>query len=161
MSPINRKLTADEAQSRLSRRMARTEISPAAAMRSLRTWGLAEEDCQKVIKRLRRENFLNERRYAQAYVHDKLTFQRWGRIKIRAGLFREGIGETSIDKALASIDDSEYRTILRDMLLAKERTLDAKEVTNRRIRLMRFAASRGFETELTFEILDDILPSDD
>lgn len=161
MSPINRKLTADEAQSRLSRRMARTEISPAAAMQSLRTWGLAEEDCKKVIKRLRQEDFLNEQRYAQAYVHDKLTFQRWGRIKIRTGLFREGIGETAIDKALDSIDDSEYRTILRDVLLAKERALNAGDVTNRRIRLMRFAASRGFETELTFEILDDILPSDD
>lgn len=161
MSPINRKLTADEAQSRLSRRMARTEISPSAALRSLRTWGLTEQECQKVIRRLRQEDFLNEKRYAQAYVHDKLSFQRWGRMKIRAGLFREGISEAIIDKAIDAINESEYRSILRDVLQTKKRALDADGNATRRIRLLRFATSRGFETDLVFEILDGMLPSDD
>lgn len=157
MPPIKRKLTADEATQRLARRMARAEMSPAAALRSLRSWGLSAETSQKVMDYLRHERYLDEERYAKAYVHDKLIFQRWGRLKLRAGLQREGIDDTIIDKTLGTIGQEQYRAILRGLLREKEQTTDAENLKDLRFRLLRFAASRGFEAELSYDVLDEIL----
>ena len=78
----------------------------------------------RVLQRLEDEKFIDEQRYARAFVHDKAAFARWGRIKIRNALRLKGISRENIALALEeAIDEKTYRQTLRDLLAAKLRTL--------------------------------------
>ena len=57
----------------------------------LRSWGVAEEDTEKIIVALIKENFLNEARYSEAFVKDKFRYNKWGRVKIAAHLKAKSI----------------------------------------------------------------------
>ncbi len=111
----------------------------------LTAWGMCEEAQQdKIIDYLYDENYLSESRYCRAFVHDKLLYQGWGRIKIQAMLQAKRLPIAEIKQALAGINEEEYMCILRDVLNKKKKTLHGEDAAMLRIKLLRFVASRGF-----------------
>ncbi len=111
----------------------------------LTAWGMPEEALQnKIIDYLYDENYLSCSRYCRAFVHDKLFYQGWGRIKIQAMLQAKHLPTVEIKQALSTINEDEYNRILRDILTKKKRTLQHEPADTLRIKLLRFAASRGF-----------------
>ena len=79
-----------------------------------------------------------------------------GTNKIRYALQQKRIGNSDIVNALSLIDEEAYTTRLVDLLEKKSRSIHDEDVEIRRSKLLRFAASRGFETELVFHILKGI-----
>ena len=63
--------------------------------------------------------------------------------------------DEDIDQALADIDDEEYTDILNKVLDAKARTLRDTDPYQRRAKLVRHAASHGFETDLILDRLEE------
>ena len=111
----------------------------------LEAWGVSYSAQQTIIERLIDEKFIDESRYCSAFVNDKLRFNHWGRIKIRAKLREKRLPTELITKALENIDKEEYNSILLTLLANKSKELKADEGRKRREKLMRFATSRGFE----------------
>src|SRR5688572_5536586 len=72
------------------------------------SWGLFQEDVDALISDLITHNFLNEQRFAEAYVSGKFRIKKWGRVKIRQQLKLRKISEYSIKKGMQVIDDEEY-----------------------------------------------------
>lgn len=116
----------------------------------LSAWGMTEAECQDLLLNYLRENdYLSEYRYCRAFVHDKLLYQGWGRIKIRVGLQLKGLPLADIQTALAEIEETQYQQILQDLLRKKARSLkqgtDFEQIEPEgKARLIRFASSRGF-----------------
>ena len=54
---------------------------------------LSQEDNQQILHRLQQEKFVDDRRYAFAFVNDKIRFNQWGRIKIAYELKNIATGE--------------------------------------------------------------------
>lgn len=125
-----------------------------------REGGLDDDVCERLLDRLEDEGFIDESRYARAFVHDKLEYDHWGRIKMTQALRLKGIGRRTIDDAMKEvIDEARYRDVLRSILQQKARTLtfdpeDRAETYKALQKLVRFAASRGFEPELIFQETD-------
>lgn len=119
--------------------------------------GLDEDVCERLLDRLEDDGFIDETRYARAFVHDKLEYDHWGRIKMAQALRLKGISRKDIDTAMAEvIDDVHYREILCDILRKKAASItfdpeDREESYKALQKLVRFAASRGFEPELIFQ----------
>ncbi len=130
----------------------RSEVSEKLASR-----GLPEEEIGKILDVLVRDNFINESRYASSYAGDKLRLNRWGKIKIRYMLVGRKIPEGMIAAALEGIPEEEYAGVLREELLKKRRATRASSAYELRGKLFRFARQRGFEGELIYRILDEIL----
>lgn len=74
----------------------------------LQLWGANEEQINGVVDSLIADSYLNEQRFAIAFVHDKVTYQGWGRIKIRVMLQALAIDNTLIDEAMSHIDEQTY-----------------------------------------------------
>ena len=74
----------------------------------LTAWGVRNSDSEKIIDVLVRENFINETRYAAAFVKDKFRYNKWGKIKISANLKFKKIPSDIIAEALDSIDNETY-----------------------------------------------------
>lgn len=116
---------------------------------------LTADECQQIIDSLLADHYIDEARYARAFVSDKLRFNRWGRQRLRQELRLKGIGDDDIKAALATIDDDEYRQTLRQLLDAKRRTLRGADDRETRAKLARHAAAHGFELSLIFNLLGD------
>lgn len=146
-------LTADEAFSRLAAACARRELAPADVRQKLLRLGLTAGAAQDVLNRLTGEGYVDERRYARAFVNDRTRYDRWGRLKTRQALAAHGIPRHVADEALADIDEKDYEAGLRALLATKERSLRTEDEKERRLKLMRFAAGRGFEPAIVYRCL--------
>ena len=127
---------------------ARCEQAAADVRTKLLNWGLEPSDAETIIERLINDNYLDEQRFARAFVNDKFKFNGWGRMKIAHQLRAKGITSECIDEALSLIDNDEYLATLERILTTKAATLQGREPQQARAALMRFAASRGFEPAL-------------
>ena len=120
----------------------------------LDAWGISYTSQTKIIDRLIDEKFIDEKRYCQAFVNDKLRFNHWGRIKIQAKLREKKLPRDLISEALENIDEEEYKNILLTLIKNKSREAGNVEEHKKREKILRFAASRGFEPSLIMKQLN-------
>ena len=95
----------------------------------LNSWGINSVDADKIISELIREQFVNDTRYALAFVKDKYNHNKWGKVKIAAGLRLKKINEETIVRALDEIDEDQYLTMIRDTINShkKNETAETRE----------------------------------
>ena len=111
-------------------------------------------DIERIIKYLIKEGYIDESRYAAAFVHDKVRFAKWGKVKIAQALWQKRIPQDITDAALESIDDDEYLAALKDVVKAKFRTVKGATEYERKMKTMRSVCSRGYEPALVRKLLD-------
>ena len=111
----------------------------------LSRYDLTEEERTRILRHLVEEKYIDDRRYAEAFVRDKYRFNKWGRIKIAQGLRMKGIDSETISTAMEAIDEAEYLDILRDLIKAKRKSTRGKNDYEINGKLVRFATGRGFE----------------
>lgn len=161
MASTNQPLTPAQAMNRAAALCARSEQAPADIRDKLHKWGLSACDATQVLQALMLQGFLDEQRYARAFVKDRFAFNGWGRIKIAHQLRQKGIPAAIIEEAMAAIDDVQYRERLTELLRAKWRTVKSREPRAAWAAMMRFAASRGFETGIASECVKRVTRIDD
>ncbi|PPL02426.1 regulatory protein RecX [Parapedobacter indicus] len=121
----------------------------------LYSWGLHQGDVEAVIADLIADNFLNEERFALAYASGRFRMKGWGRYKIKQGLILKSVSAPLIGTALSSLDEWEYREKLFAILCAKARLEKEKQPHKRKNKLFQYALSKGYESELILELLND------
>ena len=159
MSPVPKKRrdkSAAEALQSLMRLCARAEKSSGDAMRLMRRWGVAEAERQGVLDRLVTQRFIDDRRYAEAYVREKSTLAGWGARKIAQQLRLKGVSKDIITEVLATLDSDDARTRLTDKLQRKLRTTKAATDYELRGKLLRYALSLGYEYDLAMEAINNL-----
>jgi regulatory protein len=117
------------------------------------SWNLNLEDVDALISDLITHNFLNEERFAEAYVSGKFRIKRWGRVKIRQQLKLKKISAYSINKGMSVIDDDEYIKTARELIESKSRLIKSKNQWDKINKLKRYLSSKGYETELVHELV--------
>lgn len=114
-------------------------------LRKLGQWGVPDESYDRIMDALRKERYVDDQRYAVAFVRDKYRFNQWGRIKISQALRMKHIALEHISAALDEIDEEEYESVLISLLQKKNRSVKANSEYERNGKLMRFAASHGYD----------------
>jgi regulatory protein len=122
----------------------------------LDSWGINNPDADNIISRLIRENFINDKRYAEAFVKDKYHHNKWGKVKIASQLRAKRIASEVIDSVLATVDEDQYRQAIRDILASHRKFIKAKNQFDLKGKLMRFGLSKGFESHILYDILNDL-----
>ena len=97
-------MTTSEALQKLQHYCAYQERSPFEVKRKLRLIKLPSKFHEEVIATLMEENFLDEYRFAEAFVRGKINQKHWGPRRIRAGLQEHRIPKVSIDRILSEVD---------------------------------------------------------
>ncbi len=149
-------LSPTEALHRAAALCSTAEHCPHDIQEKLTRWGIGNTDTRTIIDHLIQERFIDEERYAVAFVKDKFRFAGWGRIKIRYALQQKRIPTHAIDNALTTIDEEQYAERLLSLLREKNRSIKDDNPESRWAKLCRFAASRGFENELIFQYIKEI-----
>ncbi len=116
---------------------------------------ISSNDQDEIIHILLEEGFINELRFANAYVHDKFRINRWGRVKIAHQLKCKKIPPGVIFEALQQIDEDEYMQSLQKTLQLKMKTEKRENCT--KAKLFRFIKARGFEPNISLSMIDELL----
>ena len=138
-SMANHELSKAEWLDKAEAYCARSEHCAADVRRKLFEWGAPADLYDEIEQSLYSNDFLNDARFCHAYVHDKVAYQGWGRLKIQAGLQALQLPASSIREALDAIDENQYLANLRN-LIARRRS-DAED------KRLRFLLQRGFTYE--------------
>ena len=122
----------------------------------LQNWNVSDEDSEKIIQKLTTEKFLDDERFAGFYAKDKHRFNSWGKIKITHMLRQKRIGEEEIENALSQIGEEDWYLSCLKLVRQKSASLKEENDFNRRGKLFKFAAGRGFEPALIYRALDQL-----
>ena len=148
--------TPEQARESLMLLCARAEKSEGDARRLMRNWGLSDEDAERVLERLVRERFIDDNRYAAAFIREKLRLSGWGTYKIRMALRRKGLTPKQIDNALAEAETPDMGERLRTQFLRKMRSLRYESAYELKSKLIRYGLSLGYEYETVAQIAADV-----
>ncbi len=118
--------------------------------------GVVNNDIEKIITILIKENFISESRYATAFVRDKFKYNKWGKVKIAAHLRVKKLPAVIIRTALDSIDNKQYTKMLQELIDGHRRSVKAKNQYDLKAKLLRYGLSKGFESNLLYDILNEI-----
>ena len=152
-----KEINPTEALGRLRELCSRSEYCTNDMAQKLYRWGIGADTASKIIESLQRDRFVDDARFARAFVRDKYRFSGWGRIKIRAALGAKRISSGDIDAALDEIDAEEYEATALKALKAKLRTLGDEPLDHEgRTKLLRFGASRGYEVNLLCRLIKSL-----
>ena len=133
---VNRELSKEEWLHKAESYCAKAEHCAADVRRKLYEWSTPSDFFDFIEKSLYSNGFLNDSRFCAAYVHDKVEYQSWGRLKIQAGLRALQLPESEISQALKNIDEIAYFGNLRKLI--RSRSADSED------KRLRFLSQRGY-----------------
>lgn len=122
----------------------------------LDSWGIRGTDADNIIAILLKENFINDKRYAEAFVSDKYRQNKWGRLKIAALLRAKHISAELIKSALDLLDEDQYRQTIKEILASHRKVIKARNNYEMKGKLIRFGMSKGFENHLLYDIINEL-----
>ncbi len=123
-------------------------------LEKMRRWEVPEETQARVMQRLVKERYVDDERYAQAFVKDKIRYNKWGRRKVDQALWQKHIDEDIRKRVLDEVDDEEYLGVLRPLLKQKRKSTKANSDYELNQKLMRFAMGRGFTFDIIRQCID-------
>lgn len=140
----------------LAQLCARAEHCQYELIEKMRRWEMSDEAQAHVMQRLVSERYVDDERYARAFVRDKIRYNKWGRRKVEQALWMKHIDDDIRSRALSEVDDEEYLSVLRPLLKQKRRSIKAASDYERNQKLVKFALGRGF----TFDIIRQCIDGD-
>jgi regulatory protein len=124
----------------------------------LYSYGLHQMEVENLIVDLIGNGFLNEERFAKTFAGGKFRIKHWGKTKIEIELKRRGISKRCIQTGLQEIDDVDYRKELKHQLNKKIKTTAEANLFKKRDKVARYAIGKGYEPELVWQYVMDLLP---
>ena len=151
---MKKEMTEQEAYLQLAALCAQAEHCQQEMRDKMRRWELDETVQNRIIDRLIKERYVDDERYARAFVKDKIRYNKWGRRKVQQALWMKRIDADIQQRVLDGIDEKEYVDILRPLLKQKRKTTKAENDYELNRKLVRFALSRGFDFSIIRQCMD-------
>ena len=146
--------TEQDAYLTLAALCAKAEHCQYEMLEKMRRWELPEEAQARVMQRLTEERYVDDERYARAFVKDKIRLNKWGRLKIDQALWQKRIDFDIRKRVLDEVDNEEYLSILRPLLKQKRKSTKANSDYELNQKLVLFALGRGFSFDIIHQCLD-------
>ena len=88
---MKKEMTEQEAYLQLAALCAQAEHCQHEMLEKMRKWELSEVVQARVMARLVKERYVDDERYARAFVKDKIRYNKWGRRKVQQALWLKHI----------------------------------------------------------------------
>lgn len=149
--------TLSEATSKLERYCAYQERCHKEVRLKLAELRMIPEAMDHIIAHLIQNDFLNEERYARAYVRGKHSIKKWGRKRIISELKQRNISQFNIKNALGEINEDRYLEVFNTLSKKRFSQLQEKNLQKKRRKLADYLLYRGWETHLVYDKVKELL----
>ncbi len=148
--------TEQEAYLQLAALCAQSEHCQWEMTEKMTRWGLDDAQQCRVLTRLVKERFVDDERYARAFVKDKVVYNKWGRRKVEQALWQKHIAEDIRQQVLEEVENDVYLDILIPLMKQKRKSIKAASDYERNQKLIRFALGRGFTYDMIEKALGNL-----
>lgn len=107
----------------------------------------------EIIDSLIVDNFINDIRFAKAFVLDKFKFNMWGKIRLRLALQKKGISEAIIEDAISIISKEEYENVIKKLIANKK--IKAESNYEYSQKMLRYLYGKGYEPDIVSLFISD------
>ena len=154
-----KKITFLQAKAKMEAWCAYQERCQYEVSSKLKTMGLGYEQIDQLIADLIANRFIDEERFAEAYVSGKFRIKRWGKVKIKQHLKAKQISSYSIEKALKTIPREEYLETIMALIRKKQKDLKSSDSPyQKKAKVFQYLQSKGYEfgdIEIGWEELEE------
>jgi len=123
----------------------------------IKSFDLIPEAREMILLNLMKDNFLNEERFSKSFAIGKFRIKHWGKNRIVNELKMRDISPYNIKTALKEIDDKEYINTIYKITENRNNVISETNHYKRKKKLIDFLLRKGFETDLIFKTIDDVL----
>jgi len=151
-----KQLTPAQAKIKIAAYCAYQERCQQEVRDKLYTYGLHMEEVEDLISFMIEEGYLNEERFAIAFVGGKFRIKKWGRNKILQELKLRQISPNCIKSGMKEINPEEYWETLLGLAEKKWESLSDSDDFIRSQKVFRYLMTRGYESDLIQEALKGV-----
>ncbi len=157
-----KEMNEEQALNRLAHLCAQAEYCTGDMIKKMQQWGIDTEAQERIVTYLTDNRYIDDARYCQLFVKEKISYNGWGRHKIEQALYAKHIDSKVYKAVLNQVPDEDYINILRPLLNQKWDTIQARNDYERSQKLIRFAMGRGFDFDIIRKSIDtlDFTPDD-
>ncbi|GGG38269.1 regulatory protein RecX [Bizionia arctica] len=148
--------TLEEAKRTLENYCAYQERCHKEVTQKLYNMRMIPEAIDLVVVHLLEHDFLNETRFAKAFVRGKFRFKKWGRRRLEIELKRRDIGRFNILEAFKEISDAEYLSTFHTLAEKKAATITETNPLKKKKKLADFLLYRGWESHLVYDKVNEL-----
>lgn len=117
----------------------------------LKELGVFGTPMDTIISHLIEQNFLNETRFAEQFVHGKFNIKKWGKRRLLKELKHRHISDWNIKNAMKEISDKAYRECGRALAEKFWSAHQNRPLAVKKKKVWNAMQYRGWETELIME----------
>ncbi len=154
------KYSETQALPKIAAYCSKAERAECDVRKKLQSWELDNESCERIVARLKKENFLNEERYCRSFIKDKIQFNKWGKAKIVFELKKKRIPQSTIGACFEEVESSDFEVPLMKILANKAKSVKAANDYEKWTKLVRFGLGRGYSLDQIKKCLSKILDND-
>lgn len=125
------------------------------ALTSLERWEVDPKEHSEIVDYLIENKYIDERRYAKAFIRDKSNYSNWGETKIKMALRAKGISAELINEYIGEINPKSMEQKIKKALETKMRSIKYKDKYDLRNKLLRFASSRGYSMDVVYKFIGE------
>jgi regulatory protein len=111
------------------------------------------EEVEEYLNILQQQNFLNQHRFAHAYVSDKFRLNHWGKVKIRQQLKAFQIEDELIETALNSINKEDYESAISKIIEKYLPKVKGKPQYQKQQLILKHCYGKGFEPDVVSRLI--------
>ena len=143
--------TLEEAKRKLEHYCVYQERSHKEVSQKLQDMHMIPKAMDIIIVHLIEHNFLNEERFAKAFVRGKFNIKKWGKRRLILELRKKDIAKANINTAINEINDEIYYKTLDELAEKRLSTLNESNRLKKKKKLIDYLLYRGWESHLVYE----------
>ena len=148
MYSFRKSYNLEQALSRLQRYCAYQDRCHIEVERKLTEMRMIPQAKEQIIMSLIEDDYLNEERFALAFVKGKFRIKKWGRIRLKAELKKRKISKYLIKSALEQISEKDYLFTFEKLANRKANSIKADSILLKKKKLADYLIYRGWESSL-------------
>lgn len=148
MYSFRKSYTLEQALSRLQRYCTYQDRCHIEVERKLTEMRMIPQAKEQIIMSLIEDDYLNEERFALAFVKGKFRIKNWGRIRLKAELKKRKISKYLIKSALEQISEKDYLFTFEELANRRANSIKADSILLKKKKLADYLIYRGWESSL-------------
>jgi regulatory protein len=130
------------------------ERTIAEVEKKLLDWGIQDKSAiEKLLQELQEAQFLDEKRYVEAFVRGRFNIKKWGKRKIYYELVKKQIDPSVIQEGLDIIEETAYLNTIEQLIVQKKKSIATLQPALGRQKITHYLLQKGYELELIQEAI--------
>jgi len=156
MYSFRKSYTLEQALSKLQKYCTYQDRCHIEVERKLTEMRIIPQAKEHIIMSLIDGDYLNEERFALAFVKGKFKIKNWGRIRLKAELKKRKISKYLIESALKQISEKDYLFTFEELANRKANSIKANSILLKKKKLADYLIYRGWESNLVYKKVNQL-----